>query len=141
MPDTIEVDLLAHVLSHEEITAVVEERVHYGFFPPEEVDLPAILIECLGGGAGFQPEIDGGSTFLGTRFDIRCVGETFKQAIDLSKIVETQLDGFTGELNGEGSTNATLLRSDRGDRPVPLNDGSGQFLPARSIIFDVSLNC
>ncbi|MFN0197989.1 MAG: hypothetical protein ACKVT0_14685 [Planctomycetaceae bacterium] len=139
MSDTVEKDLVQFLLDTAEIAALVGAKVHYGFFPPENDDLPAIVISCLGGGDGFNtPEINGGSSMLGTRFEIKCIADDFMQAIDISKVVELRCNGFNGELNGDGSTQATLQLEDRADNPVPLSDGSGQYIPARSVIISAS---
>lgn len=138
MAANIEQDLIALALATAGIAALVGERVHYLELPPDEPELPAVVLSRMPGSV-YTPELDGGSSFVSGRFKFKVVAETALALIGLAQAVEA-LDGTTGELNGVGSTDATLLLDDEYDEPEQLGDGSGLVLPGRSVVFAVSFN-
>jgi len=106
----IEQALVAHLLSDEKITSIIQDRL-FPLAVPQDEDVPAIVYQRISSPRTLTLT---GESASNPRIQLSCYAKTFGQAKQMAITLYNSLDFFRGEL-GNKTKSAVLMADSRDD--------------------------
>lgn len=106
----IEPALVAHILSDEKITSIIQDRL-FPLAVPQDEDVPAIVYQQISSPRTLTLT---GESASHSRIQLSCYAKTFSQAKQMAITLYNSLDFFRGNL-GNKTKSAVLMADSRDD--------------------------
>lgn len=110
----IEPALVAHILSDEKITSIIQDRL-FPLAVPQDEDVPAIVYQQISSPRTLS--VSGDSSANSTRIQLSVYADTFGKAKQIAQVLFDSLDTFRGKLGGR--VKAAVLMADSRDDYEP----------------------